>query len=175
MLYTFLHSVDLQVVFIAGTILLSVFAYEVWRGNEEPIELLKWLVLFVVSLLILTFGTILEKRQKTIAQFLFEKIGIHLTQVLTAVIVVAVGFGAHRFKQVNKLWYGRNEVLFGVISAVFVVSRIDFGAVEFKSLSLAQFGTLVGCAYVVARGLNNVSEAKAERLSLASTVPSTNP
>lgn len=105
---------------------------------------------------------------------LTRTIGLHWTQVLVALFVVTVGYGAHWFKQANKLWYGYSEMLFGVLSAVLVVSRINFAAVEFSNLTLAQYGTLVGAAYVVARGLNNVSEARRETKPGDSKAPSAN-
>jgi hypothetical protein len=86
--------------------------------------------------------------------------GLHLTQLLVSVLVIAVGWSAHRFKLRNKLWYGYVEVVFGAGSAIAVVSRVNFAAIEFRSLTLAQYAALVGTAYVVARGLNNITEAK---------------
>jgi hypothetical protein len=77
-----------------------------------------------------------------------------------AVTVVSAGWSAHHFKRLNQLVYGYVEVFFGTISAIAIVSRTNFAAVQFTTLTLAQYGALVGCAYVVARGLNNVQDSR---------------
>jgi len=114
-------------------------------------------------MVLIFFDMIIENFEPRVFHFVTGAVGLHSTQFIVAMLVVAAGFGAHRFKQTSKLFYGYSEVAFGVLSAVLVVTRINFVAAEFRSLSLAQYGTLVGCAYVVARGLNNISEAKQEK------------
>jgi hypothetical protein len=85
--------------------------------------------------------------------------------MLVAGIVIGAGWSAALFKRRNQLWYGYVEVFFGVMSAIAIVSRTNFAAVEFATLSLAQFGGLVGCVYVVARGLANIRESKDSHLN----------
>jgi hypothetical protein len=116
--------------------------------------------LIMSSCVISFFDATTNDFEPRLFHYLTSAIGLHGTQVLVALLVVACGWCAHRFKQINKLWYGYVEIVFGVFSSVMIVSRVDFAAVEFRNLSLAQFGTLVGAAYVVARGLNNVAESK---------------
>jgi hypothetical protein len=75
-----------------------------------------------------------------------------------------VGFGviAHIWKQQNQRTYGMSEVLFGIAAASF----ITFTLAPDKSF-LSQWIGLGGAAYIVARGLNNVAEAKAKVLRVA--------
>jgi len=93
-------------------------------------------------------------------RYVAKRAGAHFTQMFVAGIVIGAGWSAAIFKRRNQLWYGYVEVFFGVMSAIAIVSRTNFAAVEFATLSLAQFGGLVGCIYVVARGLTNIREAK---------------
>lgn len=122
----------------------------------------------VVGAVVSFFGIAAVDAPAKVFHFITTAVGLHATQVLVAVVVITAGFGAHRFKQASKLLYGYHEILFGVLSSVLVVSRINFAAIEFRNLSLAQYGTLVGAAYVVGRGFNNVSEAKQEKLRATS-------
>jgi hypothetical protein len=69
-------------------------------------------------------------------------------------IIIAVGIGAYFFKQMNQHRYGFVEALFGA-SAVFAVA---FG-ISPLSPTPSQLTTMVGSAYVIARGLNNWAEA----------------
>lgn len=98
-------------------------------------------------------------------RYIANRAGAHFTQMLVAGIVIGAGWSAARFKRQNQRWYGYVEVFFGVMSAIAIVSRTNFAAVEFAALSLAQYGGLIGSAYVVARGLTNIREAKTSHLN----------
>jgi hypothetical protein len=74
-------------------------------------------------------------------------------------MVVAVGYVAHRFKRISQRWYGVVEVAFGVASGFAVAFSIDT-----PSPSVTQWATLIGCAYVLTRGLNNVYDASQSEL-----------
>jgi hypothetical protein len=97
-----------------------------------------------------------------VLRFFVSIFGLHLTQLLAAALVIVLGWLAHRFKSWNKPWYGYVEVAVAAVSAIAVVSRLNLAAIDVGSLTLAQYATLVGAAYVVARGLNNITEAKAQ-------------
>ena len=87
-------------------------------------------------------------------------LGVHLTQLLAVLIVVLFGWAAHVCLSCrNQLLYGCVEVAFGTLSAMAVVTRGNFQALQFANLGLAQCVALAGSVYVVARGLNNYSEA----------------
>jgi hypothetical protein len=102
-----------------------------------------------------------EARLPAVWRFLVRTFGLHGTQALTILIVLGFGYVAHQFKLRNKLYYGYLEILFGVVSATMVVTRVNFAAVEFTDLTLSQMVALIGAAYVVARGLTNCHEARA--------------
>jgi len=87
-------------------------------------------------------------------RWLVKTFGIHLAQTAIFLGVVVVGTFAHWFKKKNQKWYGVVEVVFGVASA---------GSISFRMMPgplFTQWATLAGCVYVIARGLNNVAEAK---------------
>jgi len=82
---------------------------------------------------------------------------VHRAQAVIAGGIVAIGFAAFEFKKWNQLWYGTVEVSFGIASA-FVLSFSTMPA----DMHLTQWASLVGCAFVVGRGRNNVEEARAK-------------
>jgi len=86
-------------------------------------------------------------------------LGAHLSQFIIGLFIATMGFVAHRFKQRNQRWYGMVEVMIGIVSGF----SIAFGMVP-SHVVLAQWASLIGCSYVIARGLNNVSDAKARVL-----------
>jgi hypothetical protein len=102
-------------------------------------------------------------------------LGTHGTQAGVGAVVVGMGLGAYWFKSKRQRWYGTVEIAFGAVGGFFICFTLEQG----KTL-LSQWVGLVGCAYVIARGLNNVAEAsaKARVRVLAPNVasnPSTNP
>jgi hypothetical protein len=80
-----------------------------------------------------------------------------MVRVALAVAIITIGAGAHVFKSRNKLRYGQTEVLFGGASAVKIATGMRPGESLFS-----QWVALAGAAYVVARGLNNWSDALKE-------------
>jgi hypothetical protein len=81
--------------------------------------------------------------------------GLHGAQFILGVGVLVAGFFAHWFKQKSQKWYGFLEVVFGLCYGFSVAFSIRPGEPMF-----ARWATLVGCVYIVARGLNNQSDAK---------------
>jgi hypothetical protein len=84
-------------------------------------------------------------------------LGLQVTQLLIAAIIITLGIGAFWFKLRNKKWYGIVEIIFGILSAA-VVAR-GLGP---NRLDLAKWSTLAGCAYIIARGLGNRDDALKE-------------
>jgi hypothetical protein len=80
-----------------------------------------------------------------------------MVRVALAIVIIAIGAGAHVFKSRNRLRYGQTEVLFGGASAVKIATGMHPGESLFS-----QWVALAGAAYVVARGLNNWSDALKE-------------
>jgi hypothetical protein len=84
----------------------------------------------------------------------------HFAQIFAVSAVTLVGLLAYVFKKRNQLAYGTFEVVFAGLVAAKVVS----GLLP-REMPLAQWATLGGLAYVVARGLNNIVARKAQRSS----------
>jgi hypothetical protein len=89
---------------------------------------------------------------------LTHTIGLHLAQIVVSAGVIAAGFLGHWFKGRNQWWYGFVEVIFGSASGVVVGFTMFAG-----QPLLTQWVTLVGCAYVISRGLNNISDSKKKK------------
>jgi hypothetical protein len=142
-------------VIIVSALFFSLILYRGYRAGKS----FRWEI--SISLAAFLIGVAVNRGyDQKLLSFLTRTVGPHFTQFLVAVTVIAVGWGAHLFKRRNQLVYGYVEAFIGVMSAIAIVSRTNFAAVQFTTLTLAQYGTLVGCAYVVARGLNNVQDAK---------------
>jgi hypothetical protein len=83
-------------------------------------------------------------------EWAMRTIGPTLTQLFIAAAITGIGVGAYKFKGKNRKWYGRVEVIVGFLSALAVVRSLGP-----DKLDLAKWSTLAGCAYVIARGLDN--------------------
>jgi len=81
-------------------------------------------------------------------------LGIYGAQSTTAAAVIVAGVCAHWFKQKKQKWYGMVEVAFGGVAGWSICFTLAPGQALFS-----QWAALVGCAYVIARGLNNWAEA----------------
>jgi D-alanine-D-alanine ligase-like ATP-grasp enzyme len=82
-------------------------------------------------------------------------------QIGAAVVVAGMGYSAYRFKKWKQWWYGLVEIAFGFFSVFPPLHGLN-GSHDL----IARWATLVGCAYVISRGLNNTSEAKAKELEI---------
>ena len=82
-------------------------------------------------------------------------VGLYGAQAIVALAVIAIGVGAHKLKQKKQRWYGRIEVAFGAAAAV----NLCFTLLPGQSL-FSQWAALIGCAYIIARGLGNYTDAK---------------
>lgn len=92
-------------------------------------------------------------------------LGGETTSFLIGLVVLCLGLGAATFKHKNKEWYGLVEFIFGLASAY----SIAFSMAPEKSTP-AQWASLVGSAYVIARGAGNMSEAYAEKQRMTAGV-----
>jgi hypothetical protein len=88
-------------------------------------------------------------------QLLTPHIGFRGVQTLVSLAILGAGVFAFWFKRKRQLWYALFEVAFGSASGV----NISFSTAHSGPL-FAQWAAMVGCAYVIARGLNNFAEAK---------------
>lgn len=99
-------------------------------------------------------------RGRDLFAFLYRTLGRFGAQASVACAVLVVGGVAHLFKQKNQFWYGILEVGFAGGCAVSIASGMSP-----KEALFSQWVALGGTAYVVARGLNNISEAKRRNAS----------
>lgn len=131
--------------------------YQQRKAGKRPDWLPVWYAVVFTAFL---FFLALAGYYPWIPARIFAVLGLHGTQLLAVVLVVLIGFAASKFKQRSKLYYGIVEVLFGMISSIAVVSRVNFTPLPVSQMTLAQVAALVGSVYVVARGFNNIQEAK---------------
>jgi hypothetical protein len=92
---------------------------------------------------------------RTINLFVYQLPGEYMNWL--AVGVLPIGYGAHYFRTRNLRVYGMSEILLGVSTAFGVTIRPHFQP--------TQALTLIGATYVVARGFNNVAEARLKATS----------
>jgi hypothetical protein len=100
------------------------------------------------------FGTLVAAPRITlILSSLSARTGIAIAQLLIGVCVVGAGTGAYWFKNKNLLWYGRVEIVFGSLPALAISAGLNP-----ENVSAAQWASLVGAAYVIGQGLDNMSD-----------------
>jgi hypothetical protein len=101
-----------------------------------------------------------EARLPGIWRYLASNLGLRVTQMITLMLVIGLGWCAYRFKLRNKLYYGYLQVFFGLLSAAAVIQNINFAVADLSNETLAHSVALIGAAFVVANGLRNRYEAK---------------
>ncbi len=97
-------------------------------------------------------------------------VGLITARIIVGMVTIGAGLAAHWFKKVSQRWYGIVEALFGAAGAFNITLQLQPG----QSM-LPQWASLVGCAYVIARGLNNISDAKAQAAGTTALPPSSMP
>ncbi len=136
--------------------MLGVLAATLRRKEKPPLSLL------YVGIPSAAFGLGLVVAATTyggrLYEWVYRAVGLHTTQVLVAVFVVGTGIFAHLFKKKNQMFYGICEVFFAAASAFQISLTMKPGETV-----LSQWAALVGASYVVARGLNNISEYRQKR------------
>jgi len=107
---------------------------------------LMWMTAIFIRLLTLQLPSLFNR--------LLSLAGSAGVQLLIALTVIVLGVMAFVFKRRNQFWYGIIEASFGAASTITLV----FSSTP-SDMHLSQWAGLVGCAYVIARGTTNVSEA----------------
>jgi hypothetical protein len=85
-------------------------------------------------------------------------IGKQLTALAMTTAVFAFGILAFEFKRESQYWYGLVEILFGGAYVYNITVNIQPGEQMF-----AKWATICGCVYVIARGLNNMQDARGKK------------
>lgn len=121
-----------------------------------------WRIIAIVGGVIA--GVYATNIQDPIAHRWFESIvllvGIHKAQLLVFFTIISLGVVAHGIKRLNQSNYGMLEIVFGAVSAFSISSNMKPGEPLF-----GKWAVLIGCAYVIARGLNNVHDARARAVA----------
>jgi hypothetical protein len=81
--------------------------------------------------------------------------GTHSAKIVLTVVVILAGIFAHFLKRLDQYFYGVIEVYFGMVSTVASTIYLSW-----DKATPVQAMSLIGCAYVIARGLNNIFDAK---------------
>jgi hypothetical protein len=127
-------------------------------ANRELARIAEWLSKILVGTALATLPQLAKVYGSRLFGILTHTIGLHLAQIVVSAGVIAAGFLGHWFKGRNQWWYGFVEVIFGSASGVVVGFTMFAG-----QPLLTQWVTLVGCAYVISRGLNNISDSKKKK------------
>ncbi len=133
----------------------------IFRGQKRAI--LKKTVGILISLVGFVLFNVVTTTLTSIVMFFGEpwmkQHPRYALQISVVVFAGLIGFGAHHFKRMSKTLYGVCEVLFAVLYAMSNANRIDPAKPDQQFVWVA----ILGSAYIVARGLNNISEAVEER------------
>ena len=91
-------------------------------------------------------------------------LGVRGAEILIIVIIFGAAWLAHEYKRKQQIRYGLLEVAFGILA----VTNVALGMIPGSS-TLSQGVALVASGYIIARGLNNVRDGRAEKLRIEST------
>ena len=160
---------------IIGAIELS-FARRLPRTRRARVVAIAGLGLFLALVLFVDLSTF-PKPQMVREKFFgggFSLAEVEMIQMGTAMIAILLGWTAHWFKQIDQMWFGNFEVLFGIATAF--QSARAFGQ---DSTAFEVWLALGASAYIIQRGLGNrrdgaktvaaVPPAKPEEILAAAT------
>jgi TRAP-type uncharacterized transport system fused permease subunit len=88
--------------------------------------------------------------------YILSSIDTYQTKLTIFGVVVALGFGAYRFKKFSQFWYGTIEIIFGGLYAFNTIAEMHN-----RDGLFAKWAVLVGCVYILARGFSNVKDSGA--------------
>lgn len=89
---------------------------------------------------------------------LLEHLGPYRVRALATALVMAVGCLAYFFKKWQQYYYGFTELCFAAVSTWNIASGLS----THHEALVSRWTALIGATYVAARGLGNMSEAKAK-------------
>jgi hypothetical protein len=110
---------------------------------------------FVILVLLAVLARLAIEYGHNIYPWLVRIIGPYFSQIAIGSVIALIGWTAYRFKLRSQRWYGIVEAIFGGVSGYAIAFTLAPG----KAL-LPQWASLVGCAYVIARGLNNMRDSR---------------
>lgn len=86
--------------------------------------------------------------------------GVRGAEVALVVLLFGVAWLAFEFKRRQQGWYGLCEIGFGITSGATVAATMVPG-----SSTLPQWMALVGCGYIIVRGMTNVRELREKKIA----------
>jgi len=94
-----------------------------------------------------------------------------LLNLIVALAVFVVGWIAYEGKRNHQFRYGIVEILVAMVTAMVSASGIDFS----KPDTFTRVATIIGCVYIVSRGLENMDKYEEDQKKKAATQPSGQP
>lgn len=154
------YESDLAGIFVFTLVLFCVSGGLFERSNSPRHRIgsveyaIEELILAGASLALFGFSFLVSNWQSTYGS-LVQEYGLHGAQSIVSLLVIVLGIFAQWFRLRYLRLYGIVEVSFAVCCVFNVSTGISPNRVLFS-----QWATLGGCTYIVARGLNNISESR---------------
>lgn len=134
-------------------VIVAVRVFQEAKENSKQKAFVREIMLLVLSGSVTTFIV-----TDTGLRFLYRHFGLYGMRGVVCAVVIGLGVGAHYWKRMNQSSYGICEVIFGSLSGIFITFSLSL-----DTPLMSQWVGLGGSAYIIARGLNNVFEAKEKK------------
>jgi hypothetical protein len=129
----------------------------VWERTKVFLRALIPRIALLAICLLLAFLAL--KIAPPVATSIDRRVGSNNYRILIVGLVCVLGIAAHYIKRLSQYFYGFVGLILA-ISSGFAVALSISGAMP----SLAQFSSLVGCAYATASGMNDMRDARLRAL-----------
>lgn len=148
------------VIFIAYMALVGLLfavSMTVLARRERGVYLKKWFLLRILLFLLIVSGvaTLLNLATSYVGQVFSQRTITTKLQIVGSMTVLLIGTCAYVVRLQRQFWYGALEVAAAVLVAINTM-----GTAKPNQETLAQDTALIGAAYIVVRGLNNMVEGK---------------
>ena len=111
-----------------------------------------------LALLIILLGTVITTGPVSKSYLDLQRtLGFYATQALMVSIVLFLGWAAWQLKRRKQFGYGLTEVCFAGVSTCRATIGLSRGTFD-----LAHTILILGCVYIAARGISNMSEGRRE-------------
>ena len=129
-----------------------------WFRSKRSLrrDILDWLILSGFALAIFFLADVVILLAPYAGQgysWAMQTLGLQAAHLLLAASVISLGIGAFFFKTDYQPAYGVVELLFAAVGAVIAARQIHPGG-DWSG----QIATLIGCVYIVSRGLGNIKD-----------------
>ena len=114
----------------------------------------------ILAIVVIIIGQVVKANGASYVVGMVKAVGIHITQIFLGMLTVMLGSIAYAFKKRWQFQYGFTEICFSAWSAWQVAAGLSAHE-AFFSHAVA----LTGSVYISARGVGNMSDAKAKKLA----------